>query len=80
MDENIRFDESEYVSSAPVEADSWLTRLIIKTGLAKDSVGAQKVLLVVVVLIVVATIAIFWMNNSSSTPPPLPPGVQLPQQ
>ena len=77
MDEQIQFEEPEYARSAALEKHSWLAGLVIKTGLAKDDLGAQKVLLIALVLIIVATIAVFWMssNSSSQTPPSFPLGV-----
>ena len=68
MDENIRFDEPEYMRSTALDKPSWLSSLVIKVGLAKDNAGAQKVLLVVLVLVVLATVIVLWVSNASSAP------------
>jgi len=38
---------------------SWLANLVIKTGLAADDAGAQKVLLVVLIITIAAIIAVW---------------------
>ena len=52
------------------EKPSWLANMVIRTGLAKNNAGAQKVLLVVFLLAVLATILIWipWGSLSSSAP------------
>lgn len=61
---NMQFnEEQEYARSVMgSEKSSWLSGLVIKTGLAKDNAGAQKVLLVVFVLVVFATGMVLWTN------------------
>mgnify|MGYP001572131742 CR=1 FL=1 len=61
---NIQFDEEPQYArpTSGSERQSWLSGLVIKTGLAKDNAGAQKVLLVVLVLVVLATIMVLWTS------------------
>lgn len=58
---NIRFEEdSQYNRSVSAsEKRSWLSGLVIKTGLAKDNVGAQKVLLIVLIITIAAIVAVW---------------------
>lgn len=59
--DNIRFEEdSQYGRSMSAsEKRSWLSSLVIKTGLAKDNAGAQKVLLVVLIITIAAIVAVW---------------------
>ncbi|MDP2593922.1 MAG: hypothetical protein Q8P36_01100 [bacterium] len=56
---NIQFQEPQYGQSTSRQRYSWLTGLVIKTGLAKDDAGAQKVLIGVLVLTIIATVLIW---------------------
>jgi len=66
---NIQFDEESRYARPLFNSEkrSWLANLVIKTGLAKDSAGAQKVLLVVFMLAVLGTIFIWWPSGTSPT-------------
>jgi hypothetical protein len=62
---DLQFDEPQYARpSAAAGRGSWLTGLVIKSGLAQDEQGAQKVLLVVLVLAVIATIVVMMAGGS----------------
>lgn len=75
---SVEFNEPSYQPSAGPRATagkvSFLSRLVIGAGLAKDEKGAQGVLLVVLVISVLATGAIlfFLMPESADTIPPIP--------
>ena len=56
---DIQFEEPRYAQSSPPKI-SWLTGLVIKTGLARDDAGAQKALLVVLILTIIA-IVLIWV-------------------
>lgn len=62
--DNIQFnDESQYARPAfNSDKTSWLAKLVIKTGLAKDNVGAQKVLVVVLIITIAAIIAVWTIK------------------
>ncbi len=71
---DIQFEEPVYAKSPEsVKKPSQLSGLLIKTGLAKDDAGAQKVLLMVLVVVV---ILIIWINWPSS--PDLGPAINSP--
>ena len=56
---DIKFEEPQYATSISASKESWLTRLVIKTGLATDSAGAQKVLIIVLIVTIMATILVW---------------------
>lgn len=56
---DIQFQESQYGGRPPLGPKrSWLTNLVISTGLAEDDAGAQKVLVGILVVIVIAIVLI----------------------
>lgn len=65
---DIQFDEPSYAPTHVVAVRySWLTNLVIRTGLASDEAGAQKMLLVVLIVAVIATIGVLWFGGGAST-------------
>ena len=73
---DIQFNEPQYgQSNLSGPRRSWLTSLVIKTGLATDGAGAQKVLLIVLALAVIATIAVIALSGGSTPPPLTDPGM-----
>ena len=79
----IQFQEEEQLRAAyqqPVQ-ESWMVRLIIRLGLARDRAGADKVLIGVAVLAVLISIGIWVVpgGGAGGTPPSpaatLPPGM-----
>ncbi len=56
---DIQFDEPQYAASVSAPKESWLSSLVIRTGLATDSASAQKVLIIVLVVTIVATILVW---------------------
>lgn len=58
---DIQFQDPQYGPPAAGSGPrrSWLTNLVLKTGLATDDAGAQKVLLITLVIVIVAIIAIW---------------------
>ncbi|HEY4522762.1 MAG TPA: hypothetical protein VJK73_00105 [Candidatus Paceibacterota bacterium] len=57
---DIQFEEPRYAQSSPPKI-SWLTGLVIKTGLATDDAGAQKVLFIVLLLTIIATVLVWTL-------------------
>lgn len=67
---DIQFQEPQYGSPQVAGVKrSWLTGLVLKTGLAKDEAGAQRVLLIILVLAVIGTMATLVLGSGSSTKP-----------
>jgi len=58
---DIQFDEPQYTAPVSAPKASWLTSLVIKTGLATDSAGAQKVLVIVLIVTIVAIILVWTL-------------------
>jgi hypothetical protein len=58
---NVTFEEPEYNRNATSRPQkiSFLTDLTIKTGLAKDEAGAQRVMLIVTVVVVLLAVAVY---------------------
>jgi len=56
---DIQFQEPQYGTPLAGPKRSWLTGLVIKTGLATDDAGAQKVLLIVLILTIIATVLVW---------------------
>ncbi len=70
---DLQFEEEQYeVPAAVARKPSWLSGLVIRTGLAQDEAGAQKVLLIVLALTIVAILAMNLFSGGSSVPPPAP--------
>jgi len=60
--EGIQFDESRFVSQAPVSSSpSGIIGMVIKTGLAKDERSASKYLLFAAAVMVLASVILFVM-------------------
>lgn len=72
MEEQIKFDESQYAYAMNQKTPSGIPGLVVRLGLAKDEEGAQKVLLVIFVVCVVATIAIFYSTTEAPSLVPAP--------
>ncbi len=70
--ENLQFDEELQYARPAFNSDnrSWLANLVIKSHLAKDNAGEQKVLVVVLGLAVFATGIVLWSNGAPSASPP----------
>lgn len=69
---DVEFNEPQYASSSRVSQSakqSRFERLVISTGLAKDSKGAQRVLLIVSVVMLLIAAYLIWPKH---TPPPTP--------
>ena len=78
MPDQLQFQEPEYSRPFPPAAKrSWLTSLVIKTGLATHEAGAQTVLLVILVATVLGIIWFAWPSGSSSPNVPLGPPPSL---
>ena len=56
---DVQFDEPEFRRPVADTKRSLLATLVIRTGLASDDAGAQKVLLTVLILVVLAIIAVW---------------------
>ena len=70
---DIQFQEPQYGRSAiSGPARSWLTNLVISTGLAKDAAGAQKVLVVILILAILGIIAVVASAGGASPEIPEP--------
>jgi hypothetical protein len=70
---DIQFNEPRYARpSASVHRHSWVTGLVIRSGLAADERSAQKTLLVVLVLTIAGIVAIFVLNGSGGAVVPVP--------
>ena len=74
---NLQFEEEQYeLPAAVAQKPSWLSGLVIRTGLAQDEAGAQRVLLVALALIIVAIVAVnLFSGGSSAAPAPSVTGV-----
>ncbi|MDP2593924.1 MAG: hypothetical protein Q8P36_01110 [bacterium] len=73
---DIQFDEPQYGQSTSRQRYSWLTGLVIKTGLASDDAGVQKVLLIVLGLAIVGIALVLVVGGGATRnipPPPVPP-------
>ena len=51
-------EEQQYARPTPTRKPSFMTGLVMRSGLAKDEAGAQRVLLIVLVLVILAIIAV----------------------
>jgi hypothetical protein len=73
----LKFNEEEpfHIQPSATAKPSLLTTLIIRTGLAKDAAGAQRVLLVVLVLALAAIIVLLLPRGPRS--PEIPLGAPL---
>lgn len=58
---DIQFDEPQYDHSSYTPKRSWLTSLVLKSGLASDDAGVQKVLLIVLVLTIIAIVLVWTL-------------------
>ena len=68
---DIQFNEPEYTSRpAPAPKRSYLSNLVIKSGLARDDAGAQKALLVIFCIVVALIVGINWPSDFSTTEVP----------
>ena len=74
---DLQFQEPQYGTPLAALKRSWLTSLVISTGLAKDDAGAQKVLLIVLVLAIIGIIWFAWPSGPSSPAVPLGPPPRL---
>lgn len=64
---DIQFNEPDYARPAvPAEQPSWLSSLVIRTGLAKNTADAQKVLIIALVVLVALGIWINWPSSPTS--------------
>lgn len=71
---DVQFNEPTYRNiSQQVTGPRGLVGLVIRAGLAKNDVEAQKVLLIVLVVAVLCIIGIFVFGNVSTKDAPLPP-------
>jgi len=71
---DIQFNEPLY--ARPIAGRNrlpWLTGLVIRSGLARDEQGAQKVLLIVLVLAVAGIVWFAWPGGLTSPDVPLGP-------
>lgn len=66
----IQFNEPLPVAPVRTERQTLLSALVIKTGLAKDLAGAQKVLLILALIAFGATAAVLFVGNSTQGPTP----------
>jgi len=74
---DVQYQEPQY-GGRPRSFDpkrSWLTKITINTGLAKDDEGAQRVLLILGVVMIVIAVAIWKFSGSSPLPPIADPGM-----
>jgi hypothetical protein len=70
---DLQFDEPQYARPAAAPGrSSWLTGLVIKSGLAQDEQGAQKVLLIVLGLALLSIVAVIMLSGSGSADDFLP--------
>lgn len=67
---DISFNEPQYRSSLRPERGSFLTKLAIRTGLAKDEAGAQRALLIAAIVIAALAVGVYLYLNPSQTPLP----------
>ena len=58
---DIQFQEPQYGAPLAGPKRSWLTSLVIKTGLATDDASAQKVLLITLVLTIIAIVLVWTL-------------------
>lgn len=73
---NVQFDDQQ--TTYTVQKKNGLTEMIIKTGLAKDTKGAQVVLLIIAIIAaVIGLFFIFSGGGSDGAVPPLPDGTVL---
>ncbi|HEY4521479.1 MAG TPA: hypothetical protein VJL57_03725 [Candidatus Paceibacterota bacterium] len=74
---DVQYQEPQYGgrprSFAPKRG--WLTKFVIKTGLAKDDAGAQKVLLILGIVMIVIAVGVWKFSGSSPLPPITDPGM-----
>ncbi len=60
---NVEFNEPSYATPyARQKQGSFISNLVVKTGLAKDEAGAQKVLLVIFILVIIAAVLVWWFG------------------
>jgi hypothetical protein len=57
---DIQFEEPQYRVKAS-EKPSWLARLVMSTGLAKDEAGIRKALLGILLIVIIAILAIWFI-------------------
>jgi len=73
---DVEFNEPNYATRASgipaAGGSSAFSRLVIKTGLAKDEKGAQRVLLIIAILAIVIAAFVFFGGHKSApeVPPP----------
>jgi len=80
MSDSVVFNEEPEVSSRAASAaskDSFFTRLVYKTGLAKTQKGADYVLIVVAVVCFALAIGTLFAGGIVGTPKPPPQAPQL---
>ena len=66
---DIQFDEQQFEQPrAAAGKPSWLSGLVIKSGLAKDEASAQRALLIILVLAIILIVVIFMMGSGGSAP------------
>lgn len=72
---DVEFNEPQYASTnraSFANKQSTFERLVISTGLAKDSKGAQRVLLIISVLMLIIAAFVIWPKHQPA-PVPVPP-------
>ncbi|HWU24633.1 MAG TPA: hypothetical protein VN086_02680 [Candidatus Paceibacterota bacterium] len=72
---DVEFNEPEYAATARssrTAKQSRFERLVLSTGLAKDSKGAQRVLLIISILMLVIAAFLMWPKHQPA-PVPVPP-------
>ncbi len=66
---NVQFDENNLIQTMPRQfansRQSFLTRIILKFGLAKDASGVKKVFIAIIVICLVSTAIILFTGRSS---------------
>lgn len=58
---DVQFQNQQFTPQGAGPRRSYLTNLVIKTGLAQDDAGAQKVLLIILGVVIVAVILIWTL-------------------
>lgn len=72
---DVEFNEPQYAASARVSRQnkqSSFEKIVISTGLAKDSKGAQRVLLIISILMLIIAAFVIWPKHQPA-PVPVPP-------
>ncbi len=70
---DIQFNDQDYqMSPAQMRSNkpSWLTRLVLSTGLAKDSEGVERVLLILFGIVVLLIVWVNWPSSGGSLADP----------